>query len=343
VAGVLGPADFPVIQKRLNPHLMLAASGRAARYVVIQRTDPLGSVAINQVSMLRAGLPSLARDAGLRGVRFEVGGATALAGDAIESMTSSVWRIALIISIVIVILLAIFLRALVAPLYLLAASWLALLAALGVTVWVFQALLGHDGLVYYVPFAAAVLLLALGSDYNIFIVGRIWEEGRRRPLREAVAGSVPRASRAITTAALALAAGFGMLALVPLAQFREIATAMVLGILIDAFIVRSLLVPALVALFGGVGQWPGRHYRHAARRQGQTAQPQPADLVADADQEPPAAQPGPAVPRNLGLERQSDAGQPGPVVPRNLGLERQSHADAGELAGRQRPGRAADD
>jgi putative drug exporter of the RND superfamily len=193
-----------------------------------------------------------------------------------------------------------------------------------VTVWVFQVLLGHDGLVYYVPFAAAVLLISLGSDYNIFIVGRIWEEGRRRPLREAVAVSVPRASRAITTAALALAAGFGMLALVPLAQFREIATAMVLGILIDAFIVRSLLVPALVALFGGVGQWPGRHYRQAARRQGQAAQPQPADLVADANQEPPAAQPGPAVPRRLGLERQS-------------------HAAPGELAGRQRPRRAADD
>jgi RND superfamily putative drug exporter len=79
------------------------------------------------------------------------------------------------------------------------------------------------------------------------------------------------------------------------------------------------------------------------RRQGQTAQPQPADLVADANQEPPAAQPGPAAPRNLGLERQSDADQPGPAAPRNLGLERQSDADAGELAGRQRPGRAADD
>jgi hypothetical protein len=100
-----------------------------------------------------------------------------------------------------------------------------------------------------------------------------------------------------------------MLALVPLAQFREIATAMVVGILIDAFIVRSLLVPALVALFGGVGQWPGRHYRQAHRRQEQEAQPQPADLVAGPYQEPPAAQPGPAVPRHLGLERQGECGR----------------------------------
>src|SRR5205814_8913137 len=121
----------------------------------------------------------------------------------------------------------------------------------------------------------------------------------RRPLGEAVTGSVPRASRAITTAALALAAGFGMLALVPLAQFREIATAMVLGILIDAFIVRSLLVPALVALFGSVGQWPGRHYRQADRRQEQPAQPQP-------------AQPQPAQPQPVGQIAEVYQGPPRP-------------------------------
>ena len=310
-AGVLGPADFPAIQQRLNLHLMLARSGRAARYVLIQRTDPLGPTAIDQVSKLRTDLPSLARHAGLRGVRFEVGGATALAGESIQSMTSSLWRIALIISIVIVILLAIFLRALVAPLYLLAASWLALLCALGVTVWVFQVLLGHDGLVYYVPFAAAVLLISLGSDYNIFIVGRIWEEGRRRPLREAVAGSVPRTSRAITTAALALAAGFGMLALVPLAQFRELAVAMVLGILIDAFIVRSLLVPALVTLFGSVGQWPGRHYRKADRRREQAAQPQPT--------EPQPAEPELAEPKPQPAEPEPQPTEPEPAEPQPVG------------------------
>jgi RND superfamily putative drug exporter len=159
--------------------------------------------------------------------------------------------------VVILVLLALLLRALVAPFYLLAASVLALLAALGLTVWIFQGILGYNSLVYYVPFVVAVLLISLGSDYNVFVVGRIWEEARRRPLREAVAVAAPRASRAITTAGLALAAGFGLLALVPLAQFREIALAMALGILLDTFVVRSLLVPALVVLFGRVGSWPG--------------------------------------------------------------------------------------
>jgi putative drug exporter of the RND superfamily len=154
-------------------------------------------------------------------------------------------------------LLMIFLRAVIAPLYLLAASVLALAASLGLTVFVFQVILGHDDVTYYVPFAAAVLLVSLGSDYNVFVVGRIWEEARRRPLRDAIAVAAPRAARAITIAAAALAGSFLLLAIVPLAQFREFAFAMAVGVLLDSFLVRSLLVPALISTFGAAGGWPG--------------------------------------------------------------------------------------
>jgi RND superfamily putative drug exporter len=255
VAGVVGPASYPAVQRSAD--VMLAKSGNAARYGLIERTDPLGPAAIAQVQALRQHLPALLRSAGLGQARFAVGGETALAGETIDAVRTDLGRIALLIALVILVLLAIFLRSLIAPLYLLAASVLALLAALGLTAWICHGLLGYPSLVYYVPFAVAVLLVSLGSDYNVFVVGRIWEEARRRPLREAVAVAVPRASRTISTAGLALAAGFGLLALVPLTQFREIAVAMVLGIVIDTFVVRSLLVPALVVLFGRAGMWPG--------------------------------------------------------------------------------------
>jgi putative drug exporter of the RND superfamily len=255
VAGVAGPASLPQLQQSL--HVTVTASGDAARFGLIEQTDPLGPTAIEHVRALRAGLPALIKAAGLTGARFEVGGETALASEAIDSMERGVWRIAAVMALVILVLLAMFLRSFAAPLYLLAASVLALLSALGLTVWIFQGLLGYSSLVYYVPFAVAVLLVSLGSDYNVFVVGRIWEEARRRPLREAVAVAVPRASRAITTAGLALAAGFGVLALVPLQQFWEIAVAMIIGITLDTFVVRSLLVPSLVVLFGRAGQWPG--------------------------------------------------------------------------------------
>ncbi|HCU93338.1 MAG TPA: hypothetical protein DHU96_11650 [Actinobacteria bacterium] len=261
VAGVVGPADLASLQQsaavQRSIHVLVARSGTAARLGVIERSDPLGPTAIGQVRGLRRDLPALARAAGLTGVRFEVGGETALAGEAIDATAAGLWRVALVICAVILVLLAVFLRALIAPFYLLASSVLALLSALGLTVWVFQRILGYGSLVYYVPFAVAVLLVSLGSDYNLFVVGRIWEEARRRPVRDAVATAVPRASRAITTAGLALAAGFAVLALVPLDQFREIAVAMVIGITIDTFIVRSLLVPSLVVLSGRAGRKAG--------------------------------------------------------------------------------------
>jgi putative drug exporter of the RND superfamily len=275
-AGVVGPATMtrliatattvaPAAARIPNP--MLAKSGNAARFGIIEQTDPLGATAIDHVQALQRKLPKLVAAAGLTGVRIEVGGETAAAGEVVSATKSSLGELALLILAITFVLLAIFLRALLAPLYLLAASVLALLATLGVMVLVFQDRLGYDGLVYYVPFTVAVLLISLGADYNVFVVGRIWEEARRRPLRRAIAVAGSQASRAITVAGLALTASFALLALIPLQQFREVAVAMAAGIVIDAIIVRSLLVPALVALFGRFGMWPGKPF-DAQRGQG---------------------------------------------------------------------------
>ena len=260
VAEIAGPASLPgsaaqLNQTELNP--MLAASGGAARFVVVENTDPLDATAISRVRQLQHDLPALARAAGLRGARFELAGQTALTGDSIGSVFADLGRVALAIMAVTLVLLVLFLRSLLAPVYLLAASVLAVFATLGLTIGIGQHILGYGSLVYFVPFAAGVLLVSLGSDYNVFVVGRIWEEARRRPVADAVAVAAPQASRAITTAGVALAASFAMLAVIPLEQFRQIALAMALGVVLDAIAVRSLLVPALVALFGRLGMWPG--------------------------------------------------------------------------------------
>jgi RND superfamily putative drug exporter len=265
VAEIAGPASLPGSAAQLNPaqlnpaqvNPMLAASGGAARFVVVENTDPLDATAISRVRQLQHDLPALARAAGLRGARFELAGQTALTGDSIGSVFADLGRVALAIMAVTLVLLSLFLRSLLAPVYLLAASVLAVFATLGLTIGIGQHILGYGSLVYFVPFAAGVLLVSLGSDYNVFVVGRIWEEARRRPVADAVAVAAPQASRAITTAGVALAASFAMLAVIPLEQFRQIALAMALGVVLDAIAVRSLLVPALVALFGRLGMWPG--------------------------------------------------------------------------------------
>jgi RND superfamily putative drug exporter len=280
VAELAGPANFPDAPGEpggtglggpglggsiasLNP--MLASSGGAARFVVVEKTDPLDATAIGRVRALQDRLAALGRSAGLSGVRFEVGGQTALIADSIASVFADLGRVALAIMIVTLVLLMLFLRSLLAPVYLLAASVLAVFATLGLALLICRAVLGSGTMVYFVPFAAGVLLVSLGSDYNVFVVGRIWEEARRRPVPDAVAVAAPGASRAITTAGVALAASFAMLAVIPLEQFRQLAITMAVGVILDAIAVRSLLVPALVALFGRLGMWPAKRREPAVR------------------------------------------------------------------------------
>jgi putative drug exporter of the RND superfamily len=259
VASVVGPAAVTgsaVPASASNP--MVAKDGAAIRFALIYDSDPLNATAIGQVRVLTSRLPALGQAAGLHDVSYQVGGQTALTGDAINATASDLWRVGLVIVGVTLLLLLLFLRALLAPVYLLAASLLAVLGTLGLTVLICDALFGSPDLVYFVPFAAGVLLVSLGSDYNVFVVGRIWEEARSRSARDAVAVAAPRASGAITTAGIALAASFGLLAMIPLGQFRQMAIIMAVGILLDTVVVRSLLVPSLVALTGRVGMWPGR-------------------------------------------------------------------------------------
>jgi RND superfamily putative drug exporter len=201
-------------------------------------------------------LPGLVRAAGLTGVQTSLGGDTAIAKVIVDQTVNDLGRIAVAALIANLLFLMLFLRAFAVAVGLLACSVLAIGATLGLTTWLFQDVLGSDGLTFYVPFAAAVLLVALGSDYNIFGVGPAWKEARTRPLREALAITLPQSARAIRTAAFTLAVSFGLLALVPLRPFRELAFALCIGILLDAFIVRSVLAPALLTTMGSKAEPP---------------------------------------------------------------------------------------
>ncbi len=255
VAGVLGPAEQPSGQ-RLG--LALAPRGDAARYLVVFDSDPTEARAIGDLRRLEGDVPTLLRRAGLAGAQAEWAGETALGAETVSATETSLWRVMLAALGVNLVFLLLLLRAVVAPLYLLAASVLALAATFGLTLTFFRDVLGYSGLPYYLPVAFSVLLLSLGSDYNIFVVGRIWQEAERRPLREAVAVAAPRAGRAIMVAAIALSCSFALLALVPIEPFAVMAFAMGVGILLDALLVRTLLVPGLSVLFGRRGFWPRR-------------------------------------------------------------------------------------
>ncbi len=253
VVRVLGPADTPL---RKAQGLVLSQGGDAARYIVVYDSDPLAAQAISNVRTLEADLPRLAREAGLPDAAVSATGQTLIASEVAELTRSSLTATLLTALIVELAILILYLRAVVAPLVLLAASALSVAAAIGLTTLLFQGILGGQGLTFYAPFSAAVLLIALGSDYNVFAVGSIWSEASRRPLAEALEIAVPHTSKAITTAGLILAATFALVAIIPLATFRQIAFAMTVGLLLDTLLIRPILTPAVLTLLGRAASWP---------------------------------------------------------------------------------------
>jgi RND superfamily putative drug exporter len=165
--------------------------------------------------------------------------------------------------IAIAILLALVLRSAVAPLYLIASVVLSYLAALGLASIVFIELGHSGGLTFLLPFLMFIFLLALGEDYNILVMTRIREEAHDHALKEAVVRAVGLTGPVITSAGLVLAGTFAVLTYAGSSgsggsQIRDLGSGIAAGILMDTFLVRTLLVPSTVALLGRWNWWPGR-------------------------------------------------------------------------------------
>jgi RND superfamily putative drug exporter len=246
-----------VLPKRARVAFQSPGRG-AVRYFIALRHHPYSSDAIDDFRRLDAAVPGLLARAGLPRAQAGFAGDTALAAETTDMISHDLVYVGLAACLVNLLLLALFLRSLVAPLLLVAASLLGIAATLGLTALFQRAVLGAPDITYYVPLAVGVLLLSLGTDYNLFIVGRIWQEAGRRNLSAAIRAAVPRASQAISIAALALALSFATLSIIPIDPFRSFAFAICAGVIIDAFIVRTLMIPALLALVGEKSWWPGR-------------------------------------------------------------------------------------
>ena len=167
---------------------------------------------------------------------------------------------------VIAVLLALVMRSLIAPLYLIVSVVLSYFSALGLTVLVFIKAAGQPGLTFILPFLLFMFLLALGEDYNILVMTRIREEAHHLPLREAVGRALSVTGTTVTSAGLVLAGTFGVLAVVGsgsagaqnVRTIVDVGVGLALGVLMDTFLVRTLLVPSAVVLIGRWNWWPSR-------------------------------------------------------------------------------------
>ncbi|MDQ3609285.1 MAG: MMPL family transporter [Actinomycetota bacterium] len=290
VAAVIGPGLNPTGQ---TFGVLTSLGGDAARFVVVLDEDPLGSRAIRRLNNLEERLPGVLDAVGLEDATAVIAGDTALAAETVEAGVSDIGRVLPAVLGAVALVLIVFLRGLVAPLYLVAVAAISPVAATGLAVYFFTGILGHPELSYFVPIAAGVLLIALGSDYNVFLVGRIWAEARRRPLKEAIVMAGAGASRAISAAGIVLAASFAATALVPVQTFQELAFLVGVGLLIDAFLVRSVLVPAVIALVGYRSAWPGNSLRRVGPRAGRAVGAGGLVAAAPARVQAPVAEPAP--------------------------------------------------
>jgi RND superfamily putative drug exporter len=248
VASVVGPGRRLA---QVPPGIFVSEDAGAARFLVVLEADPDGPAAPGILSGLEEGLPRMLERSGLKGASFGVSGDTSINHELTEDTWHAGLKVAPAALAVLLLLLFALLRSRSAPIYLVGSSLLVVAAALGLTVYVFQDLLGYNEIAFFVPVAAAIVMLALGADYNVFLVSRIWREADRRDLEGAIRSAGSRASSAIGVAGLILALSFAAVWLIPIAAFRELAFAMFVGLMLDTWLARPLLVPACVSLFGG--------------------------------------------------------------------------------------------
>ncbi|MCX4776127.1 MMPL family transporter [Streptomyces sp. NBC_01264] len=185
-----------------------------------------------------------------------VGGYTAQKYDTEQTAARDRTVIVPIVLGIILLILILLLRALLVPLLLVATVALNFLATLGVSALVFQHLLGFSGTDASVPLYGFVFLVALGVDYNIFLMSRVREESLVHGVRQGVLRGLTTTGGVITSAGVVLAATFAALMVIPLAFLVQIAFIVAFGVLLDTLVVRSLLVPALVLDIGPRSWWP---------------------------------------------------------------------------------------
>lgn len=193
-----------------------------------------------------------------------VGGVSATALDTNVASTRDRNLIIPVALVVILLILMILLRSIVAPVILMGTVVLSYLATMGVSALVFNEILGFPGADPAVPLYGFVFLVALGVDYNIFLMTRVREESQLHGTREGVVRGLSITGSVITSAGIVLAATFAALAVIPILFLAQLAFIVAFGVLLDTFLVRSLLVPAATYDLGRAVWWPSRLSRSAS-------------------------------------------------------------------------------
>jgi RND superfamily putative drug exporter len=231
------------------------ADPAVAKIDLVLKDNPNSNAAI---ALVKGDLRTYVHQHTPAGTQSLVGGQTAAFADINNVMDRDLSVILPVAVVLIAIILALLLRSLVAPLYLVVAVLLGFAATVGATVFLFQGIEGKPGLMFQIPILLYLFVMAIGTDYNILVIARLREESREgKSPHEAARQAVKHAGPTVAAAGVILAGTFALLAVSPISFMAQIGFGVAMGITLSAFVMSAFLVPGLTALLGHKAWWPG--------------------------------------------------------------------------------------
>ena len=227
--------------------------GQAVSFNVAFPDDPYGNAALDRTDEMRDALAPLAPE-----LETYVGGLSAVMADYRDGAQRDAQLIVPLVLLVILLTLIALLRAIIAPLYLIGSVILSFFGIFGTCLVFFTTVLDESGFDPSLTIFGFIFLVALGVDYNIFLMDRVREEARHLGTRRGALRALVATGPVITSAGIILAGTFAVLAMLPIAILVELGTVVAFGVLVDTFIVRSMLVPAIITVIGDRSWWPSR-------------------------------------------------------------------------------------
>lgn len=230
--------------------------GKSAKFSVTFAGNPYDEEAFDTVLALRNASEDILSEAGLVDTKLYIAGESAKNADLREINARDTKFVMILMTVLITVMLGLQTRSVIAPIYMMGTILLSYAATLGLSLYLFDLFLGLEAISYRMPVYTFVFLVALGVDYSIMLIARIREEMKSVPFDEAVRKGLERTGGVISSAGIILAATFLVLATMPIYELKLFGFIMAVGILIDTFIVRPLLIPAILIKLGKWSFWP---------------------------------------------------------------------------------------
>lgn len=238
----------------------LSQDKNAMRFTILLAENPYDQSSLDNIQVLRDRADELLQASGFSPEEYALyyAGESAHQADVRSLNERDTKLVVILITLFITLMLVFQTRSLVAPIYMIATILFSFASAMGLGWFIIHSIQGIGAISYRIPLYAFVFLVALGVDYNIMLISRIHEEATKHPIKEAVQKGLALTGGVISSAGIILAATFAVLITQPLQELHLFGMIVSLGILMDVFLIRGLLVPSIITLVGKWNWWPSK-------------------------------------------------------------------------------------